>query len=64
MDQFIALSFPDQARNDEVIHALRKFHSENSNTLYASAVVAKATDGKLSVQEITTAAIAALSLPL
>ena len=53
MTQLVAISFPDRARIDEAVRTLRKFHLEHGNRLYASAVVAKATDGKLSVQEIT-----------
>jgi len=53
MTEFVALSFPDQVKIDDAIRSLRKFHSEHSHKLYASAVVTKATDGKLSIQEIT-----------
>ena len=55
MDQFVALSFPDQAKMDEATRAVRRFHSEVADRLYASAVVTRAADGKLSVQEITKA---------
>lgn len=51
MNQLVALSFPDQMKIEEAIRALRKLCSEHS--LYASVVVTKDSEGKLSVQEIT-----------
>jgi uncharacterized membrane protein len=53
MNQFVALSLPDQMKVDEAISALRRLHSERSIKLFASAVVTKDADGKLSIQEIT-----------
>jgi hypothetical protein len=38
---------------DEAIRAVRKFGSETSGKVYASAVATKDCDGKLSVQEIS-----------
>ena len=52
MDQLIIFSFPDQTKIADAIDALRKF---NSDRLYASAIVAKANDGTISVQQITKA---------
>ena len=53
MNQFVALSLPDKMKVDGAISALRRLHSERSIKLFASAVVTKDSDGKLSVQEIT-----------
>jgi uncharacterized membrane protein len=50
--EFVALGFPDQTRIDKAIRAVEKFQSNHSDSLYASAVVSKSTDGKISVQEI------------
>ena len=53
MNQLVVLKFSDQARTDEAIRALRKMHSERSVKLFASTAVARDSQGKLSVQEIT-----------
>lgn len=53
MNQFVALRLADRTKVDEAVRALRKMHSERSNTLYASALVTKDAGGNLSVQEIT-----------
>ncbi len=53
MNQFVALSLPDKMKVDEAISALRRLHSERSIKLFASAVVTKDSDGKLSIQEIS-----------
>lgn len=49
----IDLTFPNQTKIDEAIRALRKLHSGSGIKLYASAVLTKNADGKLSVQKIT-----------
>jgi len=38
---------------DDALRALKKLHLEHNAKLYASAVVTKGLDGKLSIQEIT-----------
>jgi len=53
MNQFVALSLPDKMKVDQAISALGRLHSERSIKLFASAVVTKDSEGKLSVQEIT-----------
>ena len=53
MNRLVVLRFSDQVKTDEAIHALRKLHSERSVKLYASTAVARDSQGKLSVQEIT-----------
>lgn len=53
MNQLVVLTFPNQTKIDEATRALRKLHSERSIKFYASAVVAKNADRKISVQEIT-----------
>ncbi|HML08686.1 MAG TPA: hypothetical protein VK430_11235 [Xanthobacteraceae bacterium] len=53
MDRFVALSLPNREKIDAAIGGVKKFHSQHRSTVYASALVAKDADGKLSVQEIT-----------
>ena len=55
MDQFVALSFPNQARVNEAILTVKKFHARNTNSLYHSAIATKGPDGKLLIHEITAA---------
>lgn len=54
MKELVVLTFPDQARIDEVNrNAAKAAFRSRRQTFYASAVVAKSADGKLSVREIT-----------
>jgi uncharacterized membrane protein len=53
MDQVFTFTFPDETRIAEAIRVVRKFCSETRGKVYASAVVTKDRDGKLSVQEIS-----------
>jgi uncharacterized membrane protein len=53
MNRLVVLKFSDQARTDEAIRALTKMHSERKVKFYASTAVARDSQGKLSVQEIT-----------
>ncbi len=53
MNKLVVLTFPDQATIDEAIGTLRKLRSNRGAKLFASAIVAKSTDGKLSVKGIT-----------
>ena len=53
MNRLVVSTFPDQTKINEAIGALKKFHSERTIQMHASAVVTKSADGKLSVQEIT-----------
>ena len=53
MNWLVVLRFSDEAKTDEAIRALRKLHSERSVNLAASTAVARDSQGKLSVQEIT-----------
>ncbi len=53
INRLVVLRFSDQAKTDEAIRALRKLHSDRSVKLSASTAVARDSQGKLSVQEIT-----------
>ena len=53
MNRLVVLRFSNEAKTDEAIRALRKLHSERSVKLGASTAVARDSQGKLSVQEIT-----------
>ena len=52
MSEFVVINFPDSTKISQGIGALRKLHAEGSR-IYASAVAARDSSGKLSVQEIT-----------
>jgi uncharacterized membrane protein len=54
MDHVVTFSFPDETRIAEAIRAVRKFCLQTGDKVYASAVVIKDRDGKLSVQEISS----------
>jgi uncharacterized membrane protein len=53
MNRLVVLRFFDQVKTDEAIRALQKLHSEHSIKLGASTAVARDSQGRLSVQEIT-----------
>lgn len=53
MNKFVVLRFANRVQADEAVVAVKKLHAEHRFHLYASALVAKDADGKLSVQEIT-----------
>lgn len=53
MTKLITVIFPDEAKVHEGIRVLKEVQAEGSIKLYASAVVARDSGGKLSVQEIT-----------
>jgi uncharacterized membrane protein len=53
MNQLVVLTLPDRTKIEETIRTLRKLHSEGGIKFYASAVVTKDGERKLSVQEIT-----------
>ncbi len=53
MNRLVVLRFSDQVKTDGAIGALRKLHSERSVKLGASTAVARDSQGKLSVEEIT-----------
>jgi len=50
-DKMIVVIFDDQKKAYEGIKALKDLHAEGSITLYASAVIAKEADGKLTVKQ-------------
>ena len=56
MNKLVVLIYPDQSKIDEASGTLRRLHSERGAKLYASAVVAKNGDGKLSVRRSPTRA--------
>jgi uncharacterized membrane protein len=53
MSKFVVVIFPDEAKIPQATCALQDMHAEGSIKLYASAVVARDSGGKLSVQEVT-----------
>jgi len=53
MSKFVVVIFSDEAGVHQGTQALEKLHAEGGITLYASAVVARGSDGKLAVQKIT-----------
>ena len=53
MSKFVVIVFPSDEKIPEAIHALRNMHGGEGIKLYASSVVARDPDGKLSVEEIT-----------
>ena len=52
MSNLVVVIFPDEAKIAQATRALRDMHAEGSIKLYASAVIARDSSGKLSVQEI------------
>jgi uncharacterized membrane protein len=53
MSKFVIVSFSDEAKTQRGIRALKELNANGGIKLYASAVVARDSNGKLSVQEIT-----------
>jgi uncharacterized membrane protein len=53
MSKFVVVIFPDEAKIPQATRALQDMHAEGNIKLYASAVIARDSGGKLSVQEIT-----------
>jgi uncharacterized membrane protein len=53
MSKLVVIVFPSGEKLPEAIHALRNMHGGEGIKLYASSVVARDVDGKLSVEEIT-----------
>ena len=53
MNRLVVLRFSDQVKTDEATRTLRKLHSERSVKLGASTTVARDSEGRLSVNEIT-----------
>ena len=53
MSKFVVVIFPDETKINQGTRALKDLHAKGNIKLYASAVVAKDSGGKLSVQEIT-----------
>jgi uncharacterized membrane protein len=51
MTKYIVVIFPNESRAYEGKRALSDLHTEGSITVYGSAVIAKETDGKISVKE-------------
>ena len=49
-DKMMVVIFDDEKKAYEGIKALKDLHAEGSITLYASAVIAKEADGKLTVK--------------
>jgi uncharacterized membrane protein len=65
MSRFIVVTFPDEPKSYEGAHILKDLHAEGRIALHGLAVVARGSDGKLSVGESTYegphgAAVAAL----
>ena len=65
MSRFIVVTFPDETKATEGAHILKDLHAEGRIALHGLAVVARGSDGKLSVGESTYegphgAAVAAL----
>jgi uncharacterized membrane protein len=52
MSKFVVVIFPDEAKITQGTRALKDLHAEGIIKLYASAVVARDSGGKLSVQEV------------
>ena len=52
MSTFIVVNFPDAAMVHQATGAIKKIHAERSVKVYASAVVARDSAGKLTVQEV------------
>ena len=53
MGNLVVVIFPDAAKIAQGIRVLKDLHAEGSGNLHASAVVAKDSGGKLSVQKVT-----------
>jgi len=53
MSKFVVVTFSDEAETQRGIRALKEMHAQGSVKLYASSVVTRNLDEKLSVQEIT-----------
>ncbi len=53
MSKFVVAIFPDEARTHQGARALEKLHADGGITLYASAVVTRDSEGKLSARKIT-----------
>ena len=53
MSKFVLVTFSDEAKAHQGICAVRDLHAKGSIKLYASALIARDSGGKLSVQEIT-----------
>jgi len=53
MSKLVVVMFPDAAMIQEPIDALKKLRAERHIKLYASTVVARDPNGKLSIQEVT-----------
>ena len=53
MSKFVVAIFPDEAKLTQATRALEDLRAEDSIKLYASAVVARDSNGKLSVREVT-----------
>jgi uncharacterized membrane protein len=51
MSKFVVVVFPDEKKAYEGTSALKQLHAEGSITVYASGVVAKEADGKISVKD-------------
>src|SRR5215831_704613 len=51
MDKMLVVIFDDESKAYEGVKALRELHAEASLTLYATAVIAKDTQGKVSVKQ-------------
>lgn len=54
MNEFVVVMFPDETKMQEGTRILRELRAKDSIKLYASTVIAKDADGRLSVQEITS----------
>lgn len=57
MSKFVVVMFPDEAKIAQAIRAIEDVHAKGSIKLYASAAIARNTDGKLSEQQITIAGL-------
>jgi uncharacterized membrane protein len=53
MSKFVVVIFPDETKISQGTNTLKELHAKGDIKLYASAVAARDSDGKLSVQEIT-----------
>jgi len=53
MSKFVVVVFPDETKMNQRARTVRDLHAKGGIKLYASAVVARDSSGKLSVREIT-----------
>jgi uncharacterized membrane protein len=62
MSEFVVVIFPDDTKTHQVTVALDKLQAEGGVALYASAVVARDSDGKVSVRKIADEGLGATTI--